>query len=108
VSGQWLVTAAGVAGAPGVAGATTRSLAVSDQGSAPARVVVGVLGGGPVAAFTVTPGSLMVLGPRAVGGLRTFTVVASQPVSVETDSGPTGAPGVVSFSGFPIPASSGE
>jgi hypothetical protein len=106
VSTQWLVPGPGVPGAPGIAGATTRSLAIADTGSVPARVSVAVLGGSRIAAVTVAPGSLSVLGPRVVGGLEVLTVTSSQPVSVEADSGPSGAPGVVSFSGFP-PSSSG-
>jgi Family of unknown function (DUF5719) len=101
VSDQWWVPGPGVPGAPGVAGATTRSLAVSDPGSAPVQVVVEKLGGGQVAAFTVAPGALRVLGQGTVGGLRVFRVTASAPVSVEADSGPNGAPGIVAFNGFP-------
>jgi hypothetical protein len=106
VSAAWLVPGPGVPGAPGIAGATTRSLAVADPGNTPASVVVGALGGRQLAAFTVAPGALVVLGPRVVGGLAVLTVTSSQPVSVEADRGPTGAPGVVSFNGFP-PSSSG-
>jgi hypothetical protein len=69
--------------------------------------VLDALTGRRVAAFTVAPGALMVLGPAAVGGLRVFTVSSTQPVSVEADSGPTGAPGIVAFSGFPLPSDSG-
>jgi Family of unknown function (DUF5719) len=107
LSDQWLLPGPGVPGAPGIAGATTRSIAVADPGSSPAQVVVDALSGATVARFTVLPGKLMVLGPATVGGLRVFTVTASQPVSVEADSGPTGAPGIVSFSGFPFSSDSG-
>ncbi len=108
VSDRWLVPGPGVHGAPGIAGATTRSLAIADPGSAPAQVVVAVLGGRQVSTVTVAPGGLVVFGPHVVGGLDVFTVSSSQPVTVESDSGPSGAPGVVSFSGFPpSPAPSG-
>ncbi len=41
----WLVIGPGVPGAPAVAGATVRTLAVADPGGSPASVVVTVLGG---------------------------------------------------------------
>jgi len=46
----------------------------------------------PVTAFTVGAGELVVLGPRLVGGLSALTVSSSQPVAVEEDDGPSGAP----------------
>ena len=42
------------------------------------------------------------LGPSQVGGLPAVTVSSTQPVDVEEDSGPSGAPGVVSSTGFPL------
>ena len=107
IADQWLLPGPGVPGAPGIAGAILRSIAVADPGSSPAQVVIDALSGATVASFTVSPGKLMVLGPTAVGGLRVFTVTASQPVSVEADNGPTGAPGIVPFSGFPFSSDSG-
>jgi hypothetical protein len=50
----------------------------------------------------VAGNGLVVLGPAVVGGLRPLVVHATGPVSVEVDDGPTGAPGVVSASGFPF------
>ena len=98
---HWLVPAPGVPNAPGTPGATVETLAVADPGTAGARVVVTVAGtGASVAAFTVAPGSLVVLGPSLVGGLRTFDVQSSRPVAVEEDAGPGGAPGVVSSTGM--------
>jgi hypothetical protein len=44
----------------------------------------------------------VVFGSAAVGGLRPLMVEATGPVVVEADEGPTGAPGVVSASGFPV------
>ena len=76
---------------------------MANPGSSAVRVVVGTLGGGrPVAAFTVAPGRLGVLGSAQLEGLPVLTVLASGPVNVEEDSGPTGAPGVVSSAGFPM------
>jgi hypothetical protein len=49
----------------------------------------------------VSPSGLVVLGASVVGGLRPLVVTASGPVGVEVDEGPSGAPGVVSASGFP-------
>jgi len=101
---HWLIPGPGVARAPGTAHASVRSLAVADPGPSPAQVTVSTLGsGGPVSVFTVAPGRLVVLDTRAVRGLSTFTVGASQPVVVEEDSRPSGAPGVVSSAGFPFP-----
>ncbi len=98
---HWLVPAPGVPNAPGTPGATVDTLAVADPGTAGARVVVTVAGtGASVAAFTVAPGSLVVLGPSLVRGLRTFDVQSSRPVAVEEDAGPSGAPGVVSSTGM--------
>ncbi len=52
--------------------------------------------------FAVAPGQLAVLGSKQVGGLSSLVVSSSQPVNVEEDSGPSGAPGVVSSAGFPL------
>jgi hypothetical protein len=104
---RWLVTGPGVPGAPGTAGATVDSLALADPGPTPARVTVAVLGSGrALAVVTVGPGRVTVLGPKVVGGLPTLTVSATQPVFVEEDSAPSGAPGVVSSAGFPFAGSS--
>lgn len=104
---HWLMPGPGVPNAPGVAGATVRSLAVANPGQAAVRVVVAAFGRvRPVAVLTVGPGAMAVLGADQVGGidggLATFSVSASQPVVVEIDDGPTGARGVVSSSGFPF------
>ncbi len=100
---RWLVPGPGIQSAPGTAGATVESLAVANPGSSAVRVVVGTLGGGrPVAVFTVAPGRLSVLGSAQLEGLPVLTVLASGPVNVEEDSGPTGGPGVVSSAGFPM------
>jgi len=102
---RWLVPAPGVSGAPGTSGATVDSLAVSDPGPLAARVVVTeAVTGKQVAVFTVAPASLVVLGPSTISGLRAFGVTSSVPVTVEEDSGPTGAPGVVSSTGMSFPS----
>jgi hypothetical protein len=68
-----------------------------------ARVVVVSLGGShTVARFVVPPRGLTVLGPKLVGGLTTYRIVSSEPVNVEEDSLPSGAPGVVSSTGFSL------
>ena len=103
VATEWLVPGPGIAGAPGTSGATVSSLAVANPGSSPARVVVATLGTHrSVAMFTVAPQRVVVLGPSQVSGLPVLTVSSSQPVNVEEDSGPSGAPGVVSSTGFPL------
>jgi hypothetical protein len=100
---HWLVPAPGVPGAPGTVGAGVDSLGVANPGGSPSRVMVTVAGtGAPVATFVVPPGSVTVLGSAAVGGLRSFDVTATAPVVVEEDSGPAGAPGVVSSAGVPF------
>jgi hypothetical protein len=100
---RWLVPGPGVPEAPGTAGARVESLAVANPGPSVAMVTVAVLGGAhPVSMFAVAPGEVAVLGPKQVGGLPVLTVSSSQPVNVEEDSGPTGAPGVVSSTGFPF------
>ena len=103
VATRWLVPAPGTPASPGTANATVTSLAVANPGPTAAQVVVKVLGTDhPVAMFTVAAHELAVLGSKQVGGLSTFTVASTQPVVVEEDSGPSGAPGVVSSTGFPI------
>jgi hypothetical protein len=103
VAERWLVPGPGVANAPGTAHATADSLAVANPGPATAKVTVTVLGGRrPVAMFMVAPGEVAVLGAKQVGGLSVLSVSSSQPVNVEEDSGPSGAPGVVSSTGFPF------
>jgi hypothetical protein len=100
---RWLVPGPGVAKAPGTANATVESLAVANPGMAAASVTVTRLDGArPAARFTVAPHQLAVLGASQVGGLSALTVSSSQPVNVEEDSGPAGAPGVVSSTGFPF------
>lgn len=103
VATHWLVPGPGIPSAPGTANATVDSLAVANPGSAPVRVVVGTLGGSrPLAVFTVDADRLSVLPSPQVEGLPVLTVSASGPVAVEEDSGPSGAPGVVSSTGFPL------
>jgi hypothetical protein len=86
----WLVVGPGSPGNPLSAGAAIRSLAVADPGGTPVSVtVVPLAGGQPVARARVAAGGLVV-------------VEATGPVVVEADDGPTGAPGVVSTSGFPL------
>jgi hypothetical protein len=99
----WLVVAPGRPGNPIVGGATMASLAVADPGASPADVVVEPLAGGaPVARLRVAPGSLAVLGPSQLTGLRPFVVSSDVPVVVEGDLGPTGAPGIAFTNGVPL------
>jgi hypothetical protein len=98
-STHWLVPAAV---APGNA---AWALAVVDLGRAPASVRVTTpsgraLAGQPV--HRVTPGSPLVIGPNpgAPFGTAPFGVVADQPVAVELDALPAGAPGVVVVPAF--------
>jgi hypothetical protein len=98
---HWLVPAPGVPNAPGTPGATVDSLAVADPHTVSTRVVVTEADSGAVvAAFTVAAGSLVVLGPSAVGGLRALDVRSTHPVALEEDAGPSGAPGVVFSTGM--------
>jgi hypothetical protein len=100
---HWLVPGPGIPSAPGTPNAGVSTLAVANPGSAAAQVEVAVLGAShPVAMFTVAPDRVAVLGPKLVGGLSVLTVSATQPVDVEEDSGPSGSPGVVSSTGFPL------
>ena len=102
-SASWLVVGPGAPGNPLVAGATMHSLAVANPGSSTVEVTVAPLSGGrAVAMVKVAAGGLVVFGPDVVAGLRPLVVTATGPVSVEVDDGPTGAPGVVSASGFPL------
>jgi Family of unknown function (DUF5719) len=100
---RWLVPGPGVLHAPGTPGATVDSLAVANPGGTPTRITVATPDG-TRASMTVTigPNSVVVLGPKQVGGISTFVVTASGPVNVEEDSGPSGSPGVVSSTGFPF------
>jgi hypothetical protein len=103
LSTRWLVPGPGVPGVPGTQGASTSTLAVANPGPSAARVKVSSLDAfRPVIAFTVPPGGVVVLGPRHVGGLLLLSVISSQPVNVEEDANPAGAPGVVSSTGFPF------
>ena len=103
VATRWLVPAPGIPSTPATANAAVSSLAVANPGSMPTRVVVSVLGASrPVARFTVAANGVAVLGSSQVGGLSALTVASSRPVDVEEDSGPSGAPGVVSSTGFPL------
>jgi hypothetical protein len=102
-TGLWVVPGPGVPSAPGSAGATVHSLAVANPGTAPVRVRITRLGDRlPFTTLAVVPGGLSVLGANQVGGLATYLVSSSGPVNVEEDSAPTGAPGVVSSTGFPL------
>ena len=103
VATRWLVPAPGIPSTPATANAAVSSLAVANPGSMPTQVVVSVLGASrPVARFTVAANGVAVLGSSQVGGLSALTVASSRPVDVEEDSGPSGAPGVVSSTGFPL------
>ncbi len=55
-----------------------------------------------MAKFTVPAGRLSVVPGSQLTTLVALEVTASQPVYVEEDAGPTGAPGVVSSTGFPL------
>jgi hypothetical protein len=100
---EWLVPGPGVLHAPGTAGAAIESLAVADPGVTAAQVEVFRLGAGhPLASFTVAPGRLVVLGPKVMRTLAVYTVMSSQRVNVEEDARPSGASGIVAWSGFPM------
>ena len=99
----WLVVGPGAPGGPVVAGAALHSVAVANPGTNPVEVTVRPLSGGPPSAVVRVPAAgVVVLGPNQVGGLEPLLVDASGPVWVETDSSPTGAPGIVSSAGFPL------
>jgi hypothetical protein len=105
VDSRWLVVGPGVPGRPSIDGGTIISLAVGNPGSAPVDVTVTPLSGGrPVAMARVAGGSMVLLGQSQVGGLKPLIVTATGPVTVETDDGPTGAPGIAGTSGFPLGA----
>jgi len=102
---SWLVVGPGSPGNPLMPGATMQSLAVANPGPVPVDVAVTPLAGGhPVAMVTLAANGLVVFGPAVVGGLRPLVVTSSGSVSVEVDSGPVGAPGIISSSGFPLGA----
>jgi hypothetical protein len=102
---SWLVVGPGSPGNPLMPGATMQSLAVANPGPSSVEVVVTPLAGGhPVAMVNLAANGLVVLGAAVVGGLRPLVVTSSGPVSVEVDSGPVGAPGIISGSGFPLGA----
>jgi hypothetical protein len=102
-AGRWLVPGPGVPNAPAVSGAAVGSLAVANPGATPAQVAVIPLGATrPVATFTVPAGRLSVVPAQRLAGLVALVVAASRPVYVEEDAGPSGAPGVVSSTGFPL------
>jgi hypothetical protein len=102
-STHWLVPGPGTGTAPGTPNATAGSLGIANSGSSPAEVRVTTLGTGTVVgSFTVAPGSLAVLGPNVIAGLQVYDVRATQPVTVEEDDNPSGAPGVVSSAGVPF------
>ncbi len=104
---SWLIVGPGVSGSPAVPGAARDSLALANPGSAPLTVTVTPLTGGrPLATVRVPGDGVSVLGAGEVGGLRPLVVTASGPVSVEADSGPSGAPGSVSSAGFPFASGS--
>jgi hypothetical protein len=100
---DWVVPGPGIASQPGTAGATVESLAVANPSGSTATVkVTSLTGDRSVAMFTVAPDGVAVLGPSAVGGLSVFSITSSQPVVIEEDSQPSGAPGVVASTGFPF------
>ena len=102
---SWLVVGPGGPGNPLMPGATMQSLAVANPGPTPVEVVVTPLAGGhPVAMVKLAANGLVVLGSAVVGGLRPLVVTSSGPVTVEVDSGPVGAPGIIAASGFPLGA----
>jgi hypothetical protein len=103
LSTHWLLPGPGVARAPATANAAVASLAVADPGSAPAQVQVSRLGARrPVLVFSVPAGRLVVLGSKVMRTLTPYTVLSSQPVVVEEDNHPSGSPGIVSSTGFPV------
>jgi hypothetical protein len=100
---RWVVPGPGIDSQPGTAGATVESLAVANpSGSAAMVKVTSLQGDRSVAMFAVAPDGVAVLGTTLVGGLSVFSITSSQPVTVEEDSQPSGAPGVVSSTGFPF------
>ena len=105
LANRWLVPAPGIPTVPGTSGASIASVAVANPGPSVARVEITSTGSDhPTAVFDVDPGRMIVLGDTRVTGLSTLLVTSTQPVNVEEDSAPTGAPGVVSSTGFPFTA----
>jgi hypothetical protein len=103
VSSKWLVVGPGVPGQPSIAGGVINSLAVQNPWSHPVDVTVTPLAGGrPMAMARIAAGRVVMFGPDQVGGLKPLIVTATDPVTVETDDGPTGAPGIAGSSGFPL------
>ena len=103
IDSKWLVVGPGVPGQPSIAGGTISTLAVGNPGSTPVEISVAPLSGGrPVAMVRIAGGNVVILGPHLVGGLKPWIVTATGPVTVETDDGPTGAPGIAGSSGFPL------
>ncbi len=102
---HWLVMGPGRPGSPGVAGGARHSLAVADPGNSPVDVTVTRLDTGKVmATATVAAHGNVVFSAAQIGGLDPVLVTASGPVTVESDDSPSGAPGIVASSGFPIGA----
>ncbi len=100
---RWLIPGPGIPHVPGTDNAAVTSLAVADPGPSAAQVAVTTLSGTRrVVVFTVTPDQVTVLGSKLLGGLSPLSVVSSEPVNVEEDAKPSGAPGVVSTTGFPV------
>lgn len=101
---HWLVPAPGAGSAPGAPVASVGSVAVSNPGTATARVTVAPLGGTGAQSkvLLVKPHSLLVLAQAPVGGLVTLDVRSDVPVAVEEDNVPSGATGVVSSTGLPF------
>jgi hypothetical protein len=103
LANRWLVPAPGFPALPGTSGASIESVAVANPGPSVARVELTSSGADhPFAVFDVDPGRMTMLGDTRITGLFTLLVTSTQPVNVEEDSAPTGAPGVVSSTGFPF------
>ena len=103
LANRWLIPAPGIPAVPGTSGASIASVAVANPGPSVARVEITSNGADhPVAVFDVQPGRMTMLGDTTITGLSTLVVTSTQPVNVEEDSAPTGAPGVVSSTGFPF------
>ncbi len=103
LSDHWLVPGPGSPGAPPVPGAAVDTIAVANPGGQSARVEIALVSGaGAPAAATVPPGRLAIVAVPGASGLGARTVRSSAQVVVESDSGPSGAPGVVSAAGIPL------
>ncbi len=106
-SPRWLVAGPTGAGKPVVPGAAVASLAVLNTGSELASVVVRAGGNRQIlASFTLGPDAMVVLPTSTLRSGSSFVVTASQPVTVEADATPGGAPGVVVTPAAPLPSSS--